>query len=233
MSHIEIITTSDGSHSLRNTRLNETYHSIHGAIQESIHVFINNGLVFFENNNHPSEIRILEVGFGTGLNALLTLKHALVSKLPFHYTTLEADPIPEEMIQQLNYPEILDFAGSASLFQKLHAASWTQEDAILNNFVLKKQLGKLQDLDLGDAQFDLVYFDAFAPVKQPELWEIEMLRKVEQSMKPGGVFVTYCAKGQLKRDLRSLGLVVDTLPGAPGKKEMVRALKGFEFSAKP
>jgi len=225
MPNIEIIITSDGSHSLRNTRLNETYHSIHGAIQESVHVFINNGLVFFENNNHPSEIRILEVGFGTGLNALLTLKHALVSKLQFHYTSLEADPIQEEMIQQLNYPEILDFAGAASLFQMLHGASWTEEDAVLNNFVLKKRLGKLQDLALKDEQFDLVYFDAFAPVKQPELWEIGMLKKVERSMKSGAAFVTYCAKGQFKRDLRSLGLAVETLPGPPGKKEMVRALK--------
>jgi tRNA U34 5-methylaminomethyl-2-thiouridine-forming methyltransferase MnmC len=233
MPNIEIIITSDGSHSLRNTRLNETYHSIHGAIQESIHVFVNNGLAFFENRNHPSEIRILEVGFGTGLNALLTLRHALGSKLQFHYTSLEADPLPEETIQQLNYPVILDFPGASSLFNKLHGTSWIQEDAILSNFVLKKQLGKLQDLDLGEEQFDLVYFDAFAPVKQPELWEIGMLKKVERAMKPGAAFVTYCAKGQFKRDLRSLGLAVETLPGPPGKKEMVRALKVFEISVKP
>src|SRR5258706_15628237 len=108
MPDIEIIITSDGSHSLRNTELNETYHSIHGAVQESVHIFIRNGLKFFENQNQPSEIRILEVGFGTGLNAFLTLKHALESKLHFHYTSLEADPIAEETIQQLNYPEFLD-----------------------------------------------------------------------------------------------------------------------------
>jgi tRNA U34 5-methylaminomethyl-2-thiouridine-forming methyltransferase MnmC len=225
MPNIEIIITSDGSHSLRNRDLNETYHSIHGAVQESVHVFIENGLMFLENQNHPSEIRILEVGFGTGLNALLTLKHALGSKLLFHYTSLEADPITQETMEQLNYPEILDFAGAASLFQKLHTASWAQEEVVWNNFVLKKQLGRLQDVALGDDQFDLVYFDAFAPVKQPELWEVGMLKKVERSMKPGAVFVTYCAKGQLKRDLRSFGLRVQTSPGPPGKKEMVRALK--------
>ncbi len=225
MPDIEIIITSDGSHSLRNTRLNETYHSIHGAVQESVHVFIKNGFVYFENQNHPAEIRILEVGFGTGLNALLTLKYALESKLQFHYTSLEAYPVEEETIRQLNYPEILAFEGAVQLFQKLHAARWTQEGSVLNNFVLKKQLARLEEVDLGEEQFDLVYFDAFAPVKQPELWEIGMLRKVEQSMKAGAVFVTYCAKGQLKRDLRSLGLQVQTLSGPPGKKEMVRALK--------
>jgi tRNA U34 5-methylaminomethyl-2-thiouridine-forming methyltransferase MnmC len=225
MKDIEIIITLDGSHSLRNRELDETYHSIHGAVQESVHVFIRNGLMFFENENHPSEIRILEVGFGTGLNALLTLKHALGSKLQFHYTSLEADPITKETIQQLNYPEILDFEGAASIFQKLHTASWAQEDKILYNFVLKKQLGRLQDSTLGDKQFDLIYFDAFGPVKQPELWEMAMLKKVEQSMKPGAVFVTYCAKGQFKRNLKSLGLRVETLPGPPGKNEMVRALK--------
>jgi len=225
MSNVEIITTSDGSHSLRNIGLDETYHSIHGAIQESVHVFIRNGLMFFENQNRPIEIRILEVGFGTGLNALLTLKHALGSTLQIHYTSLEAHPVDEKTIQQLNYPEVLDLNGAASLFQKVHAASWIQEEATLSNFVLKKQLGRLQDVDLGNKQFDLIYFDAFAPAKQPELWEIGMLGKIEQSMKPGAVFVTYCAKGQLKRDLRSLGLRVETLPGAPGKKEMVRALK--------
>jgi tRNA U34 5-methylaminomethyl-2-thiouridine-forming methyltransferase MnmC len=225
MANIEIIITSDGSHSLRDTRLNETYHSIHGAVQESVHVFIKNGLVFFENRDHPIEIRILEVGFGTGLNALLTLRHVMGVRLQIHYTTLEAFPITEETIPLLNYPEILDFAGAASLFRKLHTASWAQEEAILNNFTLKKQLGRLQDSAWSDEQFDLVFFDAFAPVKQPELWEMELLRKVEQSMKPGAVFVTYCAKGQLKRDLRSLGLQVETLPGPPGKKEMVRAMK--------
>src|SRR5882762_8390842 len=118
MPDVEIIITLDGSHSLRNTGLDETYHSIHGAVQESVHVFINNGLVFFENQNHSAEIRILEVGFGTGLNALLTLKHAIGSKRQFHYTSLEADPIGGETIRQLNYPEILDFEGASSLFQK-------------------------------------------------------------------------------------------------------------------
>ena len=225
MPNVEIIVTSDGSHSLRNMEVDDTYHSIHGAVQESVHVFIKNGLMFFENQNHPSEIRILEVGFGTGLNAFLTLKQALGSKLQFHYTSLEVDPITKQTIQQLNYPEFLDFVGGTSLFQKLHAASWSQEDEIDNNFVLKKQLGRLQDIALGDQQFDLVYFDAFGPAKQPELWDVGILKKVEQSMKQGAVLVTYCAKGQFKRDLRSLALRVQTLPGPPGKKEMVRALK--------
>jgi tRNA U34 5-methylaminomethyl-2-thiouridine-forming methyltransferase MnmC len=225
MSDIEIIVTSDGSHSLRNTRLDETYHSVHGAVQESVHVFIRNGLMYLESHNNLREIRILEVGFGTGLNALLTLKHVRESNLQVHYTSWETNPLATGTIQQLNYPNIVDVAGAASLFQKLHEASWTKEETIVNNFVLKKQLGRLQDTSLGEEQFDLVYFDAFAPAKQPELWEISILKKVEQSMKHGAVFVTYCAKGQVKRDLKSLGLRVETLPGPPGKKEMVRAVK--------
>ena len=223
MSDIEIITTSDGSHSIRNTTMDETYHSVHGAVQESVHVFVRNGLMYFQNN--LPEIRILEIGFGTGLNALLTVKHVLESKLHVHYTTWEAHPLDAGTIRQLNYPKIIDVPGAASLFQKLHEASWTKEETIVNNFVLKKQLGRFQDTSLEEEQFDLVYFDAFAPAKQPELWEISILKKIEQSMKPGGVFVTYCAKGQLKRDLKSLGLRVETLPGPPGKKEMVRAVK--------
>src|SRR5260221_5899203 len=116
MPDMEIIITSDGSNSLRNTRLNETYHSIHGAVQESVHVFIKNGFVYFENQNHPAEIRILEVGFGTGLNALLTLKYALESKLQFHYTSLEAYPVEYATIRQLNYPVILAFELAVSPF---------------------------------------------------------------------------------------------------------------------
>lgn len=253
MPDIELITTSDGSHSLLNTKLKETYHSVHGAIRESVHVFIKKGLRFFDHLRHPAEIRILEIGFGTGLNALLTAQYALESKVRIHYTTLEAYPLEEATVRQLNYPALLNVeasdpkvsggeapfrpfnpgapgglsnpGGPQGLFLKLHAASWSDEVMVLNNFTLAKKKIKVQEWSPGREQFDLVYFDAFSPGKQPEMWEPSVLKRVEQGMKAGAVFVTYCAKGQLKRDLKSLGLLVETLPGPPGKKEMVRAVK--------
>ncbi len=225
MADIELITTADGSHSLLNTKLGETYHSVHGAIQESVHIFIRNGLEFIRHQHHPVEIKILEIGFGTGLNALLTLQFVSDSNLRIHYTTLEAYPLEEATWRQLNYPSLLNFECIETLFIKLHAASWKQEEVIQNNFTLVKKIIKVQDWSPGKEQFDLVYFDAFAPAKQPEMWDLAVLKKVEVAMKPGAIFVTYSARGQLKRDLKSLGLRVETLPGPPGKKEMVRATK--------
>ena len=222
---IEIITTSDGSHSLLNRELNETYHSTHGAIQESIHVFIRNGLEFFEQRNKPIEIKILEVGFGTGLNTLLTLQYSLIQPVKIHYKSLEAFPIDQQMASQLNYPKAMSFLNVDKYFVQLHQSSWEEQNAIADSFTLLKHHVRLQDVDLGVEKFDVIYFDAFAPSKQSEMWELPILRKIEQSMKPHGVFVTYCAKGQLKRDLKSLGLIVETLDGPPGKKEMVRAVK--------
>jgi tRNA U34 5-methylaminomethyl-2-thiouridine-forming methyltransferase MnmC len=222
---VELITTSDGSHSLHNSELNETYHSVHGAIQESIHVFIKSGLEYFEKNNSPTNLSILEVGFGTGLNALLTLQHSLIGSKKILYESLEAFPISQETASLLNYPKALPFADSEKYFAQLHQSVWDQEVELSSNFSLLKRHAKLQQTELGEDKFDIIYFDAFAPSKQAELWELAILRKVERSMKLGAVFVTYCAKGQLKRDLKSLGLLVETLSGPPGKKEMVRAVK--------
>jgi tRNA U34 5-methylaminomethyl-2-thiouridine-forming methyltransferase MnmC len=217
---IQIITTSDGSHSLLNTTLNETYHSVHGAIQESLHVFINNGLRFFY-GRHKEEISVLEIGFGTGLNALLTLQFAEKNSCRINYTSLEAFPIDKETWQQLNY----EINGNQEMFHELHKAEWNIENKISPHFKLLKLDTTIQDIELKNESFDVIYFDAFAPNKQPEMWELPILRKITLAMKPNGVFVTYCAKGQLKRDLRSLGLSVETLSGPPGKKEMVRAFK--------
>ncbi|SKC76889.1 tRNA (5-methylaminomethyl-2-thiouridine)(34)-methyltransferase MnmD [Ohtaekwangia koreensis] len=218
---IEIITTSDGSHSLLNTELDETYHSRHGAVQESIHVFIKEGLDYFLRRQNATDIAILEVGFGTGLNALLTLQRAQEIPNSIHYTSLETYPIPEEIWSKLNY---IDSVGLKEKFDQLHQAPWNSATYILPNFELQKRNVTLQQADLSTG-FDLIYFDAFAPNKQPEMWEIDVLKKVVDAMKIDGVFVTYCAKGQLKRDLKSLGLVVETLAGPPGKKEMVRGVK--------
>lgn len=219
---IEIITTSDGSHSLLNTALNETYHSKHGALQESIHVFIKEGLDYFLQRKSQKDISVLEVGFGTGLNALLTVQRALDLLDNFiHYTSLETFPVPEEIWSKLNY---IDSVGLKEKFNQLHEAAWNEVVPITSNFNLRKLQTSLQQIDFA-SEFDLIYFDAFAPNKQPEMWEIDVLRQVVNAMRADGIFVTYCAKGQLKRDLKSLGLDVETLPGPPGKKEMVRAVK--------
>jgi len=224
MSELTIITTSDGSHSLLNTSLNETYHSTHGAIQESIHVFIKNGFDFLPRQNEVDETNILEMGFGTGLNVLLTLQRSSVTNRKIIYTSLEAFPIDTGIVQKLNYPSAL-MINNHKEFADLHRLPWDQDSEINSNFHLVKRNVKLEDAELGNNKFDLVYYDAFAPSKQPELWERAILRKVTEAMKPQGIFVTYCAKGQVKRDLTSLGLSVETLPGPPGKKEMVRAVK--------
>lgn len=220
MDDIEIIVTADGSHSLWHKGLNETYHSKHGARQESDHVFIKNGLEYFFCERRSSQsTRILEVGFGTGLNAWLSLEWANKSEARVHYTTIEAYPLDKSIWSQLNY------AMEASPFQRLHEVPWNLEHSFNSNFVLHKLHATLQDAQFSSESFDVVYFDAFAPARQPSMWELPMLQKVFQGMAKEGVFVTYCAKGQLKRDLTGLGLQVETLPGPPGKKEMVRAIK--------
>lgn len=225
MSSIKIIETKDGSHSLLNESLNETYHSTHGAVQESIHVFIQNGLNFWIEKNKSKELTILEVGFGTGLNALLTLKESIEQKIKIHYTSLEAFPVESSLVRQLNYPSLVPFDSSKEKFYQLHQCEWDKQVAITPDFVLEKQEAKLQEIDLGTKKYDLVYFDAFAPAKQPEMWDISVLDKVARSLKENGVFVTYCAQGKLKRNLKSLQLQLESLPGPPGKREMVRAIK--------
>lgn len=222
MDNIQIITTSDGSHSLLNTNLNETYHSHHGALQESIHVFINNGLKFFIDKSSPKTINIFEVGFGTGLNALLTLQYALKSDLNFSYTSIEAFPLDKEIWSQLNYGNVI---GLQKYYDALHDAHWGKSEDVLPNFSLLKLETTLQQVELEVNATDLIFFDAFAPSKQPEMWSIDLLSKVVSHMRSGGMFVTYSAKGQLKRDLKMLGLQVETLAGPPGKMQMIRALK--------
>ncbi|MBX2964544.1 MAG: tRNA (5-methylaminomethyl-2-thiouridine)(34)-methyltransferase MnmD [Cyclobacteriaceae bacterium] len=218
---IEIISTKDGSHTLRNSELNETYHSIHGAVQESLHVFIKNGFDFFQ-ETFPKQLSILEIGFGTGLNAWLTATRAIGLPVQIQYTTLESFPLEETIWSKLNYAANEQ---GIELFTKLHQAGWSKSVSVTPEFTLFKIHNTLQQVSLHPSAFDLVYFDAFAPEKQPEMWALPVLEKVISSMKPGAILVTYCAKGQLKRDLKSLGLTVEALPGPPGKREMIRAKK--------
>lgn len=218
---IQIITTGDGSHSLLNTALNETYHSVHGARQESIHVFIKHGLEFFLEKNRADVVDIFEVGFGTGLNALLTAAFAQEQKQKINYTSIETFPLAPDIWSKLNYSQT---ESDRILFEMLHAGSWQSKNVMNEFFTIQKLEKKLQEISFRDS-FDVVYFDAFAPSKQPELWEISVLQKVYEALKINGIFVTYCAKGQLKRDLKTLGFLVETHVGPPGKKEMVRAVK--------
>lgn len=219
MESIKIITTEDGSHSLLNETLDETYHSRHGAKQESNYVFIDKGLNFFVDQNSAKAVSILEIGFGTGLNALLTAKKSSADQITINYTTIETDPLPPEIWKTLNY------SLNNLLFEDIHEANWNEWVSLTPTFKLFKNQISLQQVVFNDEEFDVIYFDAFAPNKQPEMWTYEMLEKVYRALKLNGVFVTYCAKGQLKRDLKTLGMSVESLPGPPGKREMVRAIK--------
>lgn len=221
MDGLEVIDTGDGSHSILNTSLQETYHSRHGAVRESTHVFIDHGFRVLE-WLHPGPVRILEVGFGTGLNAALTQMEAVLHGRQVIYESWEKFPLPNQVWEKLNYGAIL---GHPEVFKALHQAPWNEPAEVGSGFTLIKRTGDLL-VDVLSGTFDLIYYDAFAPSKQPEMWTLDVLRKVTSALAPGGILVTYCAKGQVKRDLASLGLAVETLPGPPGKKEMTRAKRG-------
>lgn len=217
----ELITTSDGSQTIFVKELNETYHSIHGAIQEANHVFIDKGLRLFKAGD---KVRILEVGFGTGLNALLTWLHAKELNLNVNYTGVEAFPVEDELIQAINYCDQLE-SGAEEYFKKLHEIEWDSEIQLDEHFTLSKIKQKIEEFSVPAHLFDLIYFDAFGPNAQSELWNSDVLQKMNDLLKPNGILVTYCAKGQVKRDLKSVGFKIEALPGPPGKREMTRAIK--------
>lgn len=217
----EITTTRDGSKTLFVPHWDEHYHSIHGAMQESLHVFIQAGLKYFIEKNQPTEIRIFEVGFGTGLNAFLTAK--IVKDLPvkIHYQSIEAYPLTMEEVAALNYVEA-ESEELQNLYFDLHKADWNRSVQITDNFVLEKQKGFLEEwkqLNL----VDIVYFDAFAPSAQPDLWTEDIFRNLHKAMTERGILVTYCAKGSVKRAMKSVGWNIEKIPGPPGKREMTRA----------
>lgn len=221
MSNLRIITTEDGSSSLLNVAMDETYHSRHGALRESLYVFIEKGLSCFFERNQAEQLSILEIGFGTGLNAWLTARRADADHKQIAYTSLEPFPLKESLWRALTYAE----GDDKVLFEHIHEAPWNVWNEVTPFFRVKKSHDSLQTAALESSAYDIIYFDAFAPNKQPEMWTLAALEKTVLAMKSGGVFVTYCAKGQLKRDLKTLGLEVESLPGPPGKREMVRALK--------
>jgi tRNA U34 5-methylaminomethyl-2-thiouridine-forming methyltransferase MnmC len=219
---VRIIITADGSHSLLNESLQETYHSVHGAVRESKHVFIGEGMEHWLDIHRRDSMSILEVGFGTGLNAWLAWEFARERRIKLTYTSIESFPLEESIWTQLNYVER---DGDKLLFGSLHESPWDTTVAVGDGFSLYKMQTKLEDARLEPNSVDVIFYDAFAPSKQPDLWTFGMLQKTTATLKKGGVFVTYCAKGQLKRDLKSLNFITEALPGPPGKKEMVRATK--------
>jgi tRNA U34 5-methylaminomethyl-2-thiouridine-forming methyltransferase MnmC len=214
-----IIETEDGSHSLYVPALDEQYHSRHGAVQESRHVFIEAGLA--ERASERSQISILEIGFGTGLNALLSAAAAAASGLDLTYVAVEAYPLTAVEIAHLNYPAAVG-GMVADAWADMHAAPWEVLTQVTPHLRLQKLKCRIEDLQPAPT-FDLIYFDAFAPEKQPELWTEEIFGRMYAALQPGGLLVTYCAKGAVLRALQAVGFTVERLQGPPGKREMIRA----------
>ena len=215
----ELILTSDGSHTIFVPEINEHYHSIHGAVQESLHIFIKNGLEV----SLANPISILEVGFGTGLNALLTAINSSVENREVNYTSVEKYPVDANIINNLNHHQ---FAGKKGeeIFFMIHSAPWNSMVSICNNFNLRKIETDFTKEPI-QGKYDLIYFDAFGPDKQPEMWTKEIFNRISTLTNKNGIFVTYSAKGEVKRSLIACGFRVTLLPGPPGKRQMIRAIK--------
>lgn len=221
----EVILTKDGSHTIHIPGMNVTYHSVNGAIRESTHVFIDSGLKFCKGGaDRPGSITILEAGFGTGLNALLTLISTENSGQKVHYYTLELHPLTEEEFKSLNYCEQLNQHRLKTFFEKLHGCDWEKDIPLTPLFTIHKALQSILHFSM-KGPFDLVYFDAFAPASQPELWTKNVFDSLIQVMSSGALLVTYCSKGDVRRAMLAAGFKVEKLPGPPGKREILRAIK--------
>jgi len=216
----EIIITDDGSTTIRIPDWDENYHSTHGAIQEAKHVFIKNGLDLFQNQD---SISILEIGFGTGLNAFITFLET-INKEKVNYVGVEAYPISQEEIAQMNYVSELEAEKYQEIFDKMHSCDWESQETITENFLLTKRKQFFQDIE-DKNQFDLIYFDAFGFPLQPELWSEVIFKKMYEALLPKGTLVTYACRSSIKNAMLSVGFSIEKLPGAPGKREMLRATK--------
>lgn len=216
----EIIITDDGSTTIRIPDWNENYHSTHGAIQEAKHVFIKNGLDLLQNQK---SISLLEIGFGTGLNAFITFLETL-DKEKVNYVGVEAYPISSEEIAQMNYVTELQATQYQVVFDKMHSCDWESQQHITEKFILTKRKQFFQDIN-DKEQYDLIYFDAFGFPLQPELWSEVIFKKMFDALLPNGVLVTYACRSSIKNAMLSVGFSIEKLPGAPGKREMLRAIK--------
>lgn len=216
----EIITTLDGSTTIHLPDLKESYHSKHGAIQEAYHVFIKNGLSLFKSES----VAILEIGFGTGLNAFVTYLESQNNNQIINYVGVEAYPVALEEVAQMNYVSELNVANETETFQKMHTSNWEIKHHLSKAFSLTKRKQFFQDI-ADESAFDLIYFDAFGYSVQPELWSLELFKKMFSAIKPKGVLVTYACRTSIKNAMKDAGFSVEKLPGAPGKREMLRAFK--------
>ena len=220
-----LIVTKDGSHSVAVPEWKASYHSLYGALNESLHVFIESGLKHWF-NQHPTPGRcvIFEMGFGTGLNALLTIIEAKKLQCNVLYETVEAFPLEDAITQQLNYCEALQEASWQPVFESLHSCEWNKTQEITDLFSFKKIHAALADYT-PTGPVNIIFYDAFAPAAQPELWTKEVFERMLSILAPDGILVTYCSKGDVRRALLAAGFTVEKIPGPPGKREMIRASK--------
>jgi len=216
----EIIQTKDGSTSILLPDWNETYHSKFGAIQEAKHVFIKNGLSLFEGKS----VSILEIGFGTGLNAFITYLEAKKTGQGIDYTGVEAYPVSQEDALKMNYAAELEALPYEEIFLKMHESDWNKKVSLDPNFMLEKQSKKFQEI-ADEEKYDLIYFDAFGFRVQPELWSLEIFKIMFKALKPNGILVTYACRSSIKNAMKESGFEVEKLNGPPGKREMLRAKK--------
>lgn len=214
-------TTYDGSHTIYNSEIDEYYHSIFGAITESKYIFIDKGL----NYSIANPVKVLEIGFGTGLNAFLTLIECLKNNKPIIYESIELFPLITELARNLNYAELINPL-YAKYFIQLHECKWNENITIIPGFCFKKIYGNVTEIEI-PLGFDVVFFDAFSPEKQPELWSEGVFSKIHKAMNQGGILTTYCAKGEVKRLLKDMGFKVELLSGPPGKRHIIRAIKCY------
>ncbi|HEX8350127.1 MAG TPA: tRNA (5-methylaminomethyl-2-thiouridine)(34)-methyltransferase MnmD [Hymenobacter sp.] len=222
--NVEVRTTEDGSSTLYVPALDEHYHSTHGAIQEAMHVYLGAALEpALATGNSP--VRVLEIGFGTGLNALLTLQRSLTASGAVAYDTIEKYPLSPAVIESLEAGRYLLNPELLGLYEQLHAAAWDEAVPLLPRFLLRKITGALQETHLAASYYNVIYFDAFAPEKQPEMWTDDIFAHLYEAAAPGCLLTSYCAKGSFRRSLKAAGWLIEKLPGPAGKREMTRARK--------
>lgn len=216
----QIFLSGDGSHSIISSNFETSYHSKHGAVTESTVIFIKAGLDFLAAQGYTN-INIFEMGFGTGLNALLSYSWAEKHHIQINYHSVEEFPLATEVTSQLNYGNIFQLH---EVFNKLHEAPWREMQKLSRYFSFIKYDKKLEDFEEPD-KFDVIFYDAFAPANQPELWNVPMMLKMYNLLDISGVLVSFCAQGAFKRNLKTAGFSVESIPGPPGKREMTRAIK--------
>ncbi len=220
----EIMTTADGSTTIHLPELNEQYHSKHGAVNEAKHVFIKNGLHYLSDKEFIKPLQILEIGFGTGLNAFITFLEAEKNNQIVNYVGVEAYPVALDEANVMNYPKTLMVEDKESIFDTLHQSKWEAPCLVSEDFTLIKRKQFFKEIEDKDT-FHLIYFDAFGARVQPELWTVEIFKKMYDALQINGVLVTYSAKGSVRRAMQEVGFQVERLPGPPGKREMLRAIK--------